>query len=136
MDIRPGRPLLFARFLNNKCFFGLPGNPISTAACFRFFVLPLICKSLSFTFEKPIVARLKSNFYKDKKFTRFIKGKITFSKKGNAEFQILKGQESYKIKPFTKSNAWGVFKNGKSKFKKGQYIECYSSSGFNEFLIN
>tara|TARA_B100001123_G_C14881991_1_gene856380 strand:- start:393 stop:656 length:264 start_codon:yes stop_codon:yes gene_type:complete len=86
--------------------------------------------------EKPIIAKLKNNFSKKKKFTRFIKGKITFSKKGNIEFRILKGQESYKIKPLTKSNAWGIFKNGVTKFKKGQDIECYSSSGFNEFLIN
>ena len=134
--IRPGKPIMFARFINNKCFFGLPGNPISTAACFRFFVLPYIFKSLNLSIEKPIIAKLKNNFSKKNKFTRFIKGKLTFSKKGIAEFEILRGQESYKIKPFTQSNSWGVFKNGKSKFKKGQYIECYSSSGFNEFLIN
>ena len=134
--IRPGKPLLFARFANNKCFFGLPGNPISTAACFRFFVLPFIFKSLNFSLEKPIIAKLKNNFSKKSKFTIFIKGKVTFSKRGYAEFQILKGQESYKIKPFTQSNSWGVFKSGKNKFKKGQYIECYSSSGFNDFLIN
>ena len=60
----------------------------------------------------------------------------TFSKKGFAEFEVFKGQESYKIKPFTKSNAWGVFREGVSNFKKGSYIQCYSSSGFNEFLIN
>ncbi len=35
--IRPGKPLMFAKFINNKAFFGLPGNPISSAACFRFF---------------------------------------------------------------------------------------------------
>ena len=134
--IRPGKPIMFARFINNKCFFGLPGNPISTAACFRFFVLPYIFKSLNLSIEKPIIAKLKNNFSKKNKFTRFVKGKLTFSKKGNAEFEILRGQESYKIKSFTQSNSWGVFKNGKSKFKKGQYIECYSSSGFNEFLIN
>ena len=136
VTIRPGKPLLFARFVNNKCFFGLPGNPISTAACFRFFVLPFIFKSLNFSLEKPIIAKLKNNFSKKSKFTIFIKGKVTFSKRGYAEFQILKGQESYKIKPFTQSNSWGVFKSGKNKFKKGQYIECYSSSGFNDFLIN
>ncbi len=134
--IRPGKPLLFAKFKNNMCFFGLPGNPISTVACFRFFVLPLLFKSLEITTEKPIIAKIKNNFSKKKKITRFIKGKLTFSKKGYAEFEIFKGQESYKINPFTKSNAWGVFKEGTSMFRKGTYIECYSSSGFNEFLIN
>ena len=127
---------MFARFINNKCFFGLPGNPISTSSCFRFFVMPFILKSLNVSAEKPILAKLKNNFSKKKNFTRFIKGIVTFSNKGNAEFQILKGQESYKIKSFTKANSWGVFQNGKDKFKKGEYIKCYSSSGINEFLIS
>ena len=133
--IRPGKPLMFAKFKNNMCFFGLPGNPISSVVCFRFFVLPLLFKSLEINLEKPIIAKLKNNFSKKKNFTRFIKGKITFSKKGEIEFEIFKGQESYKMRSFTKSNAWGVFKDGISNFKKGSNIECYSSSGFNELLM-
>ena len=133
--IRPGKPLMFAKFKNNMCFFGLPGNPISSVVCFRFFVLPLLFKSLEINLEKPIIAKLKNNFSKKKNFTKFIKGKITFSKKGEIEFEIFKGQESYKMRSFTKSNAWGVFKDGISNFKKGSNIECYSSSGFNELLM-
>jgi len=136
VSIRPGKPLMFAKFINNKCFFGLPGNPISTVACFRFFVLPFLFKSLELTPEKPIIAKIKNNFSKKRNFTRFIKGKLTFSNRGFVEFEVFRGQESYKINPFIRSNAWGVFKEGKSDFKKGSYIECYSSSGFNEFLIN
>jgi molybdopterin molybdotransferase len=37
--IRPGKPVLFAKIKGKqKVIFGLPGNPISSAACFRFFV--------------------------------------------------------------------------------------------------
>ena len=37
--IRPGKPVLFAKIKNKqKVIFGLPGNPMSSAACFRFFV--------------------------------------------------------------------------------------------------
>ena len=133
--IRPGKPLMFAKFKNNMCFFGLPGNPISSVVCFRFFVLPLLFKSLEINLENPIIAKLKNNFSKKKNFTRFMKGKITFSKKGEIEFEIFKGQESYKMRSFTKSNAWGVFKDGISNFKKGSNIECFSSSGFNELLM-
>ena len=136
VNIRPGKPIMFAKFNNNMCFFGLPGNPISSAACFRFFVLPFIFKSLDIVLEKPIVAKLKHEFLKKKNFTRFIKGKLIFTKKGEAEFEVFKGQESYKIRSYTKSNAWGVFKDGASKFKKGAYIECYSLSGINEFLLD
>ena len=41
--IRPGKPILFAKIRGKqKAIFGLPGNPISSAACFRFFVKPYI----------------------------------------------------------------------------------------------
>ena len=134
--IRPGKPIMFAKFNNNKCFFGLPGNPISSVACFRFFVIPLLFKSLGLKVEKPIFAKLKNKFSKKKKFTRFVKGKLTFDKKGFVEFEVFEGQESYKIEPFVKSNAWGVFKDGVSVFNKGNLIDVYSASGLNEFLIN
>ncbi|MFL2892115.1 MAG: molybdopterin molybdotransferase MoeA [Candidatus Pelagibacter sp.] len=134
--IRPGKPIMFAKFNNNKCFFGLPGNPISSVACFRFFVIPLLFKSLGLKVEKPIFAKLKNKFSKKKKFTRFVKGKLNFDKKGFVEFEVFVGQESYKIEPFVKSNAWGVFKDGVSVFNKGNLIEVYSASGLNEFLIN
>ena len=134
--IRPGKPIMFAKFNNNKCFFGLPGNPISSVACFRFFVIPLLFKSLGLKSEKPIFAKLKNKFSKKKKFTRFVKGKLTFDKKGLVQFEVFEGQESYKIEPFVKSNAWGVFKDGVSVFNKGNLIDVYSASGLNEFLIN
>ena len=100
--IRPGKPIMFAKFNNNKCFFGLPGNPISSVACFRFFVIPLLFKSLGLKAEKPIFAKLKNKFSKKKKFTRFVKGKLTFDKKGSVQFEVFEGQESYKIEPFVK----------------------------------
>ena len=129
--IRPGKPLMFSKFKNNKAFFGLPGNPISSAACFRFFVLPYLYFSTEVNENKPINAKLKTQFKKKKNFTRFIKGQISFSNKGIVEFKVQKGQESFRIKPFTKSNAWGLFPSGKSNFKKNDYIKCYTLTGIN-----
>jgi molybdopterin molybdotransferase len=127
VTIRPGKPILFAKFKNKeKSFFGLPGNPISSAACFRFFVYPYLSSILNMKEEKPFKARLKNNFKKKKNFTRFLKGKLTSTSNGILEIQILKGQESFRIKSFVKSNVWGVFKAGQSSFKKGHLIECYN----------
>ena len=131
VSIRPGKPIMFAKFSKNKVFFGLPGNPISSAACIKFFVLPFLYYSIGMKENKPIIARLKNSFVKKKTFTRFTKGKLTFSTKGKAEFEVFKGQESFRIKPFTKSNAWGLFPSGKDKFKKNDYIECYTLTGIN-----
>ena len=111
----------------------MPGNPVSTAACFRFFVLPFIFNSIGYSGFVPIKAKLKNNFKKRKDFTRFIKGKIKISNKGNTEFEILKGQESYKIKPLANSNVWGQLNNGRSVFKKGDLIDCHTTFGINFF---
>ena len=129
--IRPGKPILFSKINTRTAFFGLPGNPVSTAACFRFFVLPFIFKSVGYSGDIPIKAKLKNRFIKRKDFTRFIKGKLTISKKGYTEFEVLKGQESYKIKPLANSNVWGQFNNNQEIFKKGELINCHTTFGVN-----
>ena len=124
--IRPGKPIMFAKFKNkNKSFFGLPGNPISSAACFKFFVYPYLRSILSMKNELPFKAKLKNNYSKKKNFTKFLKSKVIINKRGFLEVKILKGQESFRIKSFTRANAWALFKEGKSVFKKGDLIECF-----------
>ena len=129
--IRPGKPILFSKLNSHTAFFGLPGNPVSTAACFRFFVIPYIFRSIGYIGNTPIKAKLKNKFKKKKNFTRFIKGKINVSQKGQVEFEVLQGQESYKLKPLKKSNVWGLFNSGQDSFKKGDMIDCYTTFGVN-----
>ena len=108
--IRPGKPVLFAKFKNKeKAFFGLPGNPISSAACFKFFVYSYLRSILS--------------------MTKVLKGKISINKKGILEVEVLKGQESFRIKSFTRANTWALFRSGKSTFIKGSLIECFNLLG-------
>jgi len=53
VSIKPGRPIMLSKFNGKeKLFFGLPGNPISCAAGFRFFVYPLLRNSLGMLKEK------------------------------------------------------------------------------------
>ena len=126
VSIRPGKPIMFAKFKNrNQSFFGLPGNPISSAACFKFFVYPYLRMILNMNAEKPFKARLKKKYLKKKKFTKFLKSKLIVNNKGMLEIEVLKGQESFKIKSFTEANAWAFFKSGKSAFKKGELIDCF-----------
>ena len=134
--IRPGKPILFAKFEGKtKVIFGLPGNPISTAACFRFFIFPYIRNILGLNTEAPIKARLKHTFSKKKNFTRFAKSKLSTTKDGKLEVVILKGQESFRIKPFVNSNIWTVLPTGKSKFKKGEIVDCFFPNHSNQNLI-
>ena len=132
VSIRPGKPILFAKFKNvEKVIFGLPGNSISSCACFRFFVYPYLLNILGVKSEEPFKAILKNNYSKNKKIIRFLKAKLTSTNDGKLEIQVLKGQESFRIKSFVESNVWGLFKDGQSNFKKGELIECYSPIGPN-----
>ena len=136
VSIRPGKPLMFAKFKGKQqVIFGLPGNPISSAACFRFFVYPYLHEILGISEEKPFKAILKNHFIKKNNFTRFVKSKINTTKNGKIETEILKGQESFKIQSFIKSNIWTLLPSGKSKFKKGDIVDCYLPNYSQKILI-
>ena len=134
--IRPGKPILFAKIKNKqKAIFGLPGNPMSSSACFRFFVYPYIENIFGLSKEKPIKAILKNEFIKKKEFVRFAKSRLNTTKNGKLEVEVLKGQESFRIKSFVKSNIWALLPAGKSKFKKGDIVDCFLPNQSNETLI-
>ncbi|MDA9650899.1 molybdopterin molybdotransferase MoeA [Candidatus Pelagibacter sp.] len=134
--IRPGKPVLFAKIKGKqKSIFGLPGNPMSSAACFRFFVFPYILNILDINTERPIQAILKNDFIKKKNFTRFVKSKLSTTTNGKIEVEILKGQESFRIKSFIKSNIWTLLPSNKSKFKKGEIVDCFFPNHINQTLI-
>jgi molybdopterin molybdotransferase len=133
VSIRPGKPILFATIKGKqKAIFGLPGNPMSSAACFRFFVYPFIENILGLDEEKPLKAILKSDFVKKKNFTRFAKSKLNTTNNGKIEVEVLKGQESFRIQSFIKSNIWTLLPSGKSKFKKGDVVDCFFSNHSNK----
>ena len=134
--IRPGKPVLFAKIKGKpKVIFGLPGNPISSAACFRFFVYPYLRSLLGISKEIPIKGVLKNEFIKKKNFTRFIKSKFSTTKNGMVEVKILKGQESFRIRSFLQSNIWVLLPAGKSKFKKGETVDCFFPNQPNKILL-
>ena len=108
---------------------------MSSAACFRFFVYPFIENILGLDKEKPLKAILKSNYVKKKNFTRFAKSKLNTTNNGKIKVEILKGQESFKIKSFVKSNIWALLPAGKSKFKKGEIVDCFLPNSSNSTLI-
>jgi len=133
--IRPGKPILFAKIRGkSKAIFGLPGNPISSAVCFRFFVYPYLRNLLGIKEEISFKAILKNEFIKKKNFTRFVKSKLSTTKNGKLVVQILKGQESFRIKSFIQSNIWVKLPSGKEKFKKGETVDCFFPNQSNKIF--
>jgi len=123
VKIKPGRPIMLSKF-KKKLFLGLPGNPISMVAGFRFFIYPLIRNMLGMNKEKRFKAKLINKYSKRKDFTHFLRCSLTITKKGSCELKILKGQQSNKLKALTEANCWGIFESGKAKFKAGDFVEC------------
>ena len=124
VSIKPGRPIMLSILKQkNKLFFGLPGNPISCAAGFRFFIYPLIRKSLGMKIENKFTAKLSNKYFKVKSFTHFVRCFMKINNRGLVQLEVLQGQQSNRIKSFVKANCWGIFPEGKDKFKKGDIIE-------------
>ena len=122
--IKPGRPIMFSKFKKKeKLFFGLPGNPISCAAGFSFFIYPLLRNSLGMSKEEKFKAKLINKYSKRKDFTHFARCLINVNSKGLIKLQVLQEQQSHRIKSFAKANCWGIFPNGKGQFKPGDIIE-------------
>ena len=54
IDIKPGKPLMFATHSSGVCF-GMPGNPVSTYVLMELLVKPYLLKSMGYTTESRIV---------------------------------------------------------------------------------
>lgn len=115
--IRPGKPILFAQ-LENLVFFGLPGNPISTAVGCSFFVEPFLKNIQPFTLK----AALDAPYEKKNDMRHFLKAFAYISPTGRLQVRILDGQESFKIKSFSKSNCWAILGEQRGSFMEGDQV--------------
>ncbi len=124
VNIRPGKPILFAK-LGKTCIFALPGNPVSMTVGYRFFIEPLLCAMQGLPAEKPIQALLTSATTKKTGMRHFWKARLSFTKTGQAEVEILSGQESFKINPLLKANAWVILEAEQDTFPVGKVMAVY-----------
>jgi molybdopterin molybdotransferase len=134
--IRPGKPILFAKMKSsNTVFFGVPGNPISTAVGLKFFISPYLRARFGLAPEKPQPARLSSDVPKPDGLRCFFKGKLEINE-GVAEVRALKGQASFMISPFLESNCWVVFSEEGNVRHRGQDVEVFTlAENWDEELV-
>ena len=121
--IRPGKPILMAKLPKGQFVFGLPGNPVSVAVGFRFFVNQAFRILQGQTLEEPISAINKNEFNKPEKFCFFAKAQTGYTQSGNLEAKILSGQESFKLSPFYQANSWMILPEGTDVIKAGEKIQ-------------
>ncbi len=127
VKIRPGKPILFAKFANGSYYFGLPGNPISATLGLRFFVTHLLLKMWGLADEKPVKALVKNSYKKKKGFSLLLKAHSFIDPQARLTASILKGQESFKIHPMLDANGWLRLEESLEDLKEDQRLDFYPS---------
>lgn len=112
VNIKPGKPILFAKFKNFVYFFCLPGNPVSTIIGMRFFLYTFLMSILGQNLEEPIVLNIK-NEIKNKKDT-FLNS-FSYFEKNKLINLISEHQGSFKVKPLLKTNSFTFIKKSENK---------------------
>ena len=121
--IKPGKPILFANYLNKHYFFCLPGNPISSIIGLRFFVYPFIRYIMGDVLESPLKAFLEEDYVLKRTVDLFLKSFVFFYK-NNFHVRIMEDQQSFKVKSFVESNSF-VFLRLCDSSKKGDVLNVY-----------
>lgn len=125
VKIRPGKPLLFATLPDGQLFFGLPGNPVSSAVGLRFFVEPVLRRMLGLPVEAPLRLPLADGYRKRHPLRFHLKGALAVDTQGRLHARILPGQESFKIAPMARSNAWIVLDEDAQDLAAGASVDVY-----------
>ncbi len=126
--IRPGKPVLFAVLPGGGLFFGLPGNPVSAAVGFDFFVKPALRQILAQAEPAREMARLVSDFTKRAGFCLFAKAVIS-TKDNQNHIEVLKGQQSFRIAPLLQANCWAELPEDKAVLRAGDLVRFHRFYG-------
>ncbi len=134
VKIKPGKPNLFARLPNGTLYFGLPGNPVATAAGLRFFVQPCLRAMMGMEEERPVQAKVMTSFKKRKGLQMFLKAYAESWEDGILTVDLLDGQASFMVKPFLSMNCWAVAPEDSEEIRAGDILSLHSLSPHGGFL--
>jgi molybdopterin molybdotransferase len=127
VQIQPGRPLVFgrARASSGKqtCFFGLPGNPISTMVTFELFARAVV-RALSGAPPDPLYglrAQLAKPYRTKTGLTRFLPGRLSGSW-DVAQVEAVKWQGSGDVAAFAQADCLLVIPPDREEFAAGVWM--------------
>jgi len=120
--MKPGKPLVFAK-KDEKLFFGLPGNPVSTMISFMQFVRPVLLKMMGAEkIKKPVIkAILDDEIRKKPDRKHFIRGFFTSTETG-IHVSPTGPQGSGILRSMTKANCLIIIPEEISLIKKGSGV--------------
>jgi len=123
LAIKPGKPLAFGR-LSDSIFFGLPGNPVSSAVTFDQIAAPALsylagCKVTTPTFLPAIAA---TSFKKRPGRTDYQRANYFVNEQGEIFVATVGSQSSGVLSCFTESNCYAVLENQRGNVAKGETV--------------
>lgn len=123
--MRPGKPLLLARLPGGQLYFGLPGNPVSSAVGLRFFVEAALRAMLGLPDERPWRLPLLQATQKKPGFRLHQKARLQLAADGRLGVELLKGQESFKTRPLLAATVWAALPADASELAAGSLVDVY-----------
>lgn len=121
--IRPGKPILFARLNDGALYFGLPGNPVSTAVGQRFFVEPVLRALLGLPPETALKVPLAHAVEPPAGMRWHARARVHMDARGQVSACIGGGQESFRLASTLHANAWAVIEPQDGPVAAGMRVE-------------
>lgn len=124
--IQPGKPLVFGELDGGQPLFGLPGNPISSAATFLLFARPVLAVLAGSTESTAgfAAARLTRDLAGKPNLTRFVPSRFVWSASPGElpEVAAVGWQGSGDLAAFARANCFAVVPEGIDKFHAGETV--------------
>jgi molybdopterin molybdotransferase len=124
--IQPGKPLVFGELAGGQPLFGLPGNPISSAATFLLFgrpVLSVLCRSTE-AMPRFATARLTRNLKGKPNLTRFVPSACRWATAPGEmpEVEAVNWHGSGDLAAFARANCFAVVPEGTNTIREGETV--------------
>ena len=120
--IQPGRPVVFGR-VQNKFFFGLPGNPVSTMVTFELFARPML-GALAGLKPRPLAflhARLKTEIRTKTGLKRFLPGVLS-GEFETSEVALARWHGSGDVASTARANCYIVIPPDRDRIEAGEWV--------------
>lgn len=121
-QIQPGKPVVFGR-VQDKYFFGLPGNPISTMVTFELFAKPIL-ESLAGLSERRLIfthAKLKSEIRTKTGLKRFLPALLS-GEFEHSEVELVRWQGSGDVASVAGANCYAVIPPDRERIEAGEWV--------------
>ncbi|WHU02911.1 gephyrin-like molybdotransferase Glp [Sphingomonas sp. NIBR02145] len=104
VQMRPGKPLLFAKLPDGRPYFGLPGNPVAAFVAFRFFVMAAVRRMLGLPREAAEL--VSANAEPREGTTLFLRGRRMLDAEGRVRIDTGLDQRSHVLSSVVHADHW------------------------------